>query len=88
MTGTIAAIATGLALAAIDAHDQAQPPPTDTADVVATVAALAGAAIWFALRWLGPTRPAMKLIRVAAAGISIGAVVTGLASVVYDPFVK
>jgi hypothetical protein len=88
MVGTVAAMCAGAALAAIDAHDQAQEPPTDTADAVATLASLVAAVIWVALRWSDPTKQSIQLIRTAAAGIVIGAVVIGLGSVVYDPFVN
>ena len=70
----------------INAHDHAQEPSTDTADVVATLATLAGAAIWLALRWVDSTRPTVQLMRATAAGVAIGAVVVGLVSVVYDPW--
>ena len=71
---------------AIDAHDFSRDPATDNADVVATWAAFGGAAIWLALRWAHNSRPAVKLIRAVAAGLAIGAIVTGLVSVVWDPF--
>ncbi len=85
VVGTIAAIAMGGALMAIDAHDFAQEPPTDAADGVATVAGLGSIAIRLALRRVD-TAGTLQLIRVAAAGIAFGAIVVGLASVVYDPF--
>jgi uncharacterized membrane protein YfcA len=84
--GAIAVVGTGGALAAIDAHDFAQEPPTDTADVVATLAVIVGAAVLFALRWAGGGRPRMRLVRAVAAGVLVGALVTGLVSVIYDPF--
>lgn len=83
--GTIAALAIAGVLIALDAHDFAQEPPTDTADAVATVAVLAGIALWVALRWARST-PTVRFIRAAAVGVAIGAAVIGLASVVYDPF--
>jgi len=84
--GAIAAISMGVALVAINAHDQAQEPATDTADAVATLATLGAAATWFALRWANTTKLSIQLIRSAAAGVALGALVTGLVSVVYDPW--
>ncbi len=84
-TGAIAAIVTAGALVAINANDFAQEPATDTADVVATGAIVAGAAVWAVLRWVDAAR-SLRSVRAAAAGVAISAVVIGLASVVYDPF--
>lgn len=84
--GSIAAICMGAILVVVNARDHAQEPPTDTADVIATWATLAGAVIWLALRKVDTTTPTFQLIRVIAAGVTIGAVVTGLVSVVYDPW--
>jgi hypothetical protein len=84
--GAIAAMCMAVALVAINAHDQAQEPATDTADTVATLATLGAAATWFALRWADTTKLSIQLIRSAAAGVALGALVTGLVSVVYDPW--
>ncbi|MGI9643956.1 MAG: hypothetical protein ACR2O6_01440 [Ilumatobacteraceae bacterium] len=86
VVGTVAAIVMAGILVMIDAYDFAQEPPTDNADVVATLAALIGAAIWLGLRWANVDSAIVQLARAVAAGAAIGAVVTGLASVAYDPF--
>jgi hypothetical protein len=86
VVGTVAAFVTGGVLALIDWHDFSQEPPTDRADVVATLAALGGAAVWLGLRWMKPASSLVRFTRAVAAGVALGAVVTGLASVVYDPF--
>ena len=41
---------TGFVLMWLDARDFRRDPPTDTADVVATAAALVGSALWLLLR--------------------------------------
>ncbi len=84
--GVIAAVCAGAALVAINARDQAQEPPTDTADAVATLAVVAAGAIWLGLRWGDTTNAGVRLIRAVAAGVALGAVATGLASVVFDPW--
>ena len=86
LVGTIAAVGTGAVLAALDARDFSRDPATDTADVVATSAVVFGAVVWLALRFLDRSDSRVQLVRAVAAGIAIGALVTGLASVVYDPF--
>ena len=86
IAGTVAALGTAGALLAMNARDHAQDPPTDIADVVATVAVVLGAAAWFALRWADEQKPISGLVRAVMIGVVIGAVVIGMASVVYDPW--
>lgn len=84
--GIAAGVGISALLMALDANDFSREPATDTADGVATAAVIGGAALWLALRWANNSKPLIRYIRAAAAGIAIGALVIGLASVVYDPF--
>lgn len=86
LVGVVAAVATGVAAIVLNARDQAQEPPTDLADAVATFVAVAGIAVWLGPRWVGGTAPATRVARTIAGGAAAGAVLIGLASVVYDPW--
>lgn len=88
VVATVAALIAAVTLAALDCRDLGREPTTDTADRVATAAVIVGGMAWFALRrperavrWIAP-------IRSAAGGVALGALVVGLASAVYDPFVR
>ncbi len=84
--GAVAAITISVVLMVINAQDHANDPPTDDADALATGVTILGFAVWGVLRWRGIEHPVFQYVQAIAAGAAIGAVVIGLASVVYDPW--
>lgn len=82
----LGAVAAGVLLVMVDARDARQEPPTDLADAIATFAVLGGVIGWLMLRRIRTDSSWTHALTALLAGIVLGALLVGLASVLWDPF--